>query len=51
MTDSPVNVVKGSSTLINQVPALLYTNFNKSSMPFSVVIGGSLLLEPESLAN
>jgi hypothetical protein len=53
MTDSPVNtLLKGLSTLINQVPALLYTNFQQiiNAIQRSYLAGGSYCPEPESLA-
>jgi GntR family transcriptional regulator/MocR family aminotransferase len=55
MTDSPVNalLLKGLSTLINQVPAL-YIQISQqiiNAIQRSYLAGGSLLPEPESLAN
>jgi GntR family transcriptional regulator/MocR family aminotransferase len=53
MTDSPVNTLLKASTLINQVPALLYTNSQQiiNAIQRSYLAGGSLYPEPESLAN
>jgi hypothetical protein len=53
MIDSPVNtLLKGLSTLINQVPALCIYKFQQIINAIQrYLAGGSLLPEPESLAN
>jgi GntR family transcriptional regulator/MocR family aminotransferase len=53
MTDSPVNTLLKASTLINQVPALCIYKFQQiiNAIQRSYLAGGSLLPEPESLAN